>query len=348
MNIILIGYCHLDDGFLYASKALEKKGYKISFFPYLTCIMENIINRDELLIQKIRENEINICLWWCNSVTFETYNKIIKKSDTGKKCKHYFFNWDFLLYNYEKYQAIIWKDRVEKKKLCYSIMDHVFTCYQKEILIFKDKISISYAYPGFDKDISYYEKDEEYECDISIVCTNLYTENKEFPFNATNITRYEIVDELYEIRDKIKFHIYGYENLKTKYEECYKGFIKYQKCNKVFSNSKINLSIHPIVNELTEKNVEEEYFSERVPQILGCKGLLVTNSYLSRYLTPDEDYIYIDRYMDWKSKLLDITQNSIKYNRMRMNGYNKALQYYQWNDFANKFYELDANKNKSQ
>ena len=29
----------------------------------------------------------------------------------------------------------------------------------------------------------------------------------------------------------------------------YKGFIKYNECNRVFSNSKINLSIHPLVKE---------------------------------------------------------------------------------------------------
>ena len=35
MKLLIIGYCHLDDGFLYASKALEKVNYEIYFFPYL-------------------------------------------------------------------------------------------------------------------------------------------------------------------------------------------------------------------------------------------------------------------------------------------------------------------------
>jgi len=336
MNILIIGYCHLDDGFLYASKALQKLGYKIFFFPYLTCLMDKVINRDELLLQQIKMDNINICLWWCNNITYETYTKIIKKSIIGKSLTHYFYNWDFLLYNYEKYNAYVWKERVDNKKLCYSLMNHVFTCYQKEINVFKDDIPITYAYPGFDKNISYYEESKEYECDISIVCTNLYRNLSEFPIDATNITRYEIVDRLYELRDKIKFHIYGYENLRELYPECYKGFIKYQKCNKVFSNSKINLSIHPLVNELNEVGCYEEYFSERVPQILGCKGLLVTNSMLTYYLKPDLDYIYIDSNMNWIEKLLDILQNNNNYNNIRENGYNKAIEYYQWEHFANK------------
>jgi hypothetical protein len=335
MNILIIGYCHLDDGFLYASKALEKLGYSIYFFPYLSCIMDKVVNRDELLLQKIKMDNINICLWWCNNITSESYNKIIKISDTGKTVKHYFFNWDFLLYNYEKYNAIIWKERIENKELCYSYMDHVFTCYQKEIEIFKGRVPITYTYPGFDKTISKYEENENYKCDISIVCTNLYRNNSEFPDDATNITRYEIVDTLYENRDKINFHIYGYENLRELYPECYKGFIKYQNCNKVFSNSKINLSIHPIVKELHKIGSEEEYFSERLPQILGSKGLLVTNSFLTHNLIPETDYIYIDKNMDWLNKLLNIINNNSLYDIVRENGYNKGLLYYQWDNFAN-------------
>ena len=346
MNILLIGYCYLDDGFLYASKALEKKGYNISFFPYLTHIMDKVSNRDELLLQLIKKDNINICLWWCNSITYESYEKIIKKNILGKTLTHYFYNWDFLLYDYEKYNSYIWKERIENKNLCYSLMTHVFTCYQKEVNIFKDKIPITYAYPGFDKDISYYEKDEEYECDISIVCTNLYSNLSEFPKDATNITRYEIVDKLYELRHKIKFHIYGFDDLKKKYPDCYKGFIKYQDCNKVFSNSKINLSIHPLVNELHEEGCYEEYFSERVPQILGCKGLLMTNSHLTYYLKPDFDYIYIDNNMDWIEKILNIIQNNSEYDIVRENGYNKAIQFYQWTHFTDKIDKVYKNETK--
>ena len=332
MNLLLIGYCHLDDGFLYASKGLEKLNYKIYFFPYLNYIMDKIENRDDILIDFIKDNNINICLWWSNNILYESYKKIIKESNLS--IKNYFFNWDAFLYDYEKYNSLVWKERVDEKKLYYPLMDHVFSCYEKEINIFKNIISISYAHSGFDKDISYYNYDENYECDISIVCTNLYRNNSEFPDEATNITRYEIVDKLYENRTKIKFHIYGFENLKEIYPDCYKGFVNYRNCYKVFSNSKINLSIHPIIYELNNNDSKEEYFSERVPQILGSKGLLMTNSNLSNKLVKGEDYIHIDKNIDYLEKIMEIINNNDKFNIVRESGHKKALLYYQWDKWA--------------
>jgi hypothetical protein len=368
MNLLIIGYCHLDDGFLYASKALEKMGYKIHFFPYLSHMMDKIENRDDILLNIIKKESIDICLWWCNNVTIETYDKVINNSlivlnnellennlsidkevlaetsiegkTTKKNIINYFFSWDPVLYDYKKYDNCydIWNPIVENKKNIYALMTHVFSCFEREIEYFKSYNNISYAYPGFDKNISFYDYDSNYECDISIVCTNIYNNNNEFPSDATNINRYEIIDKLYKNRHKINFHIYGTENLKAKYPDCYKGFIKYQKCNKVFSSSKINLSIHPIVSELNKDNSTKEYFSERLPQILGSKGLLVTNSKLSNNLVENEDYIYIDRNMDWIKKLLDIIKNNDKYNIIRENGYKKGIEYYTWNNFA---YKID-------
>lgn len=332
MKLLIIGYCHLDDGFLYASKALEKVNYEIYFFPYLSHIMDKIENKDDLLIKMIKDNNIQICLWWCNNILYPSYLYI--KSNINTEIKNIFFNWDIFLYDYQKYNSHVWEDRIENKKLFYPLMDHVFSCYQKEIDFFKNDISISYNFPGFDKNISFYQYNENYICDVSIICTNLYDNTNEFPDEATNITRYEVVNKLYENRDKIIFHIYGPENLNKKYPDCYKGFIKYQECNKVFSNSKINLSIHPIINELNDINTEYEYFSERVPQILGSKGLLVTNSTFSNNLEVDKDYIYIDKEMDWFDKFLFIINNNSDYDIVRENGYNKALKYYQWDRFA--------------
>jgi hypothetical protein len=341
MNILIIGYCHLDDGFLYAAKALEKLNYKIFFFPYLNYVMDKIENRDEILIEKIKKDNINICLWWNNSIKFDNFKKILNKNNN---IKNYLFNWDPFLYNYEKYNCIIWKERIYEKDMSYPLMDHIFSCFESEINYFKNKLPITYTPPGFDLNISKYVFDENYICDISIVCTNFYKNIIEFPNETTNITRYEIVDKLYENRNNIKFHIYGPENFKNIYPECYKGFIKYQECNKVFSNSKINLSIHPMVNELSTNYSKEEYFSERVPQILGCKGLLVTNSNLNNKLKKNKDYIYIDNDIDWYSKLLHIIKNSEKYNYIRNNGYNKAYKNYQWDNWAEKISSVINNK----
>ena len=328
-NILIIGYCHLADGFLYGSKALEKLNYKIFFFSYFSYVMDKIENRDEILLDKIKEYDIDICIWWNNSVKYENYNKIINSN-----IKHYFFNWDPFLYNYEKYDCNVWKERIDEKKLYYPLMNHVFSCFEAEIDFFKNSLSISYLPPGFDINISKYIFDKEYECDISIVCTNLYNNLSEFPDKSTNITRYDIVDKLYENRDIIKFHIYGPEKFKNLYPECYKGSISYDDCNKVFSNSKINLSIHPLVKELNNDNSKEEYFSERVPQILGSKGLLLSNSLFTDKLLNGIDYIYINNEMDWYGKILDIIKNTSEYDEIRNNGYEKGLKYYKWDNWA--------------
>ena len=335
-NLIIIGYCHLEDGFLYASNALKKLNINIFFFPYFSYIIDNIEDRDNILLEYLILNKINICLWWNNSIKYENYIKIINNS---VNIKHYLFNWDPHLYNKDN---SIWNERTSQKELCYPLMDHVFTCFEAEINYFKN-LNISYAPPGFDIDISLYTFYPKYECDVSIVCTNLYDDLNEFPNESTNITRYNIVNKLYENRHIIKFHIYGPEKFKDMYPDCYKGFIKYNECNRVFSNSKINLSIHPLVKDLNGEMSNAEYFSERVPQILGSKGLLVTNSLLTDKLIKNDDYIYIND-DTWFDTILNIIKYSKKYDYVRMNGYEKALKYYTWNNWAEIIYaELRIN-----
>jgi len=352
MNLLIIGYCKLDDGFLYASRALEKLNYTIFFFPYFNYILDKIENRDDILEEFINNNNIDICLWWNNNIHSTTFDRLINNQNNSSisHLKHYLFNWDPYLYNYEKYNALIWKDRIEERKKIYPMLHHVFSCFEKEVNYFKNYLRISYLPPGFDQTISYFDQDPNYACDISIVCTNLYDYNSEFPEESTNITRYEIVNKIYENRNTIKFHIYGPEKFREQFPDCYKGFISYKDCYKVFSNSKINLSIHPLVNELNSHNSNKEYFSERVPQILGCKGLLMTNSHFSNILQNKVDYIYIDKKNNTEINdninIFDIINyiidpvNKDECDKIRENGYQKALTYYQWNNWANYIHKV--------
>lgn len=333
MNILLIGYCHLADGFLYASRALEKYNYKIFFFPFLIYKMDNNDNYVNDFKNKIVEDKIDICLWWNNSITYEDMILMINND-----LINIFFNWDPFLYHYHKYNTNNWTERIESKKKIYPLMNHIFSCFETEIKYFP-KLSIHYNPPGFDNNVSKYERNDDYSCDISFILTNLYSDNNEFPTEASNINRYDVVNAVYQNRTKFDFHIYGPEFLKNLYPECYKGFIKYDDCNKVFSNSKINLSIHPIIKELNQKNSKEEYFSERVPQILGCKGLLVSNSDFNHILNKDKDYIYIDSTMDYINLFENIIDNYDDYNFIRINGYNKAIKNYNWLNWAKIIHE---------
>ena len=340
MNILLLGYCHLADGFLYASKALEKFGYKVFFFPFLIYKMDNKDNYVEDYKNMLKENNIEICLWWNNSLLYDDFIQMI-----DKKLINIFFNWDPFLYNYEKYDNKNWIDRIENKKKIYPLMDTIFTCFEEEINYFEN-LPIFYNPPGFDKNISKFDLDKNYECDVSFILTNLYNDNNEFPTKATNLNRYDIINKLYNLRNIIKLKIYGPEHFKNIYPECYEGFIKYDECNKVFSNSKINLSIHPIIYELNKINSKEEYFSERVPQILGSKGLLVTNSNLNYILKKNKDYIYIDETTDYINIIMDIIKNNKKYDKIRNSGYKKALANYTWDNWGFRFNEKIKKINK--
>jgi hypothetical protein len=330
MNILLIGYCNLSDGFLYASKALERYNHNIHFFPYLNYKMDNNNNYFNDFEEIIKEKNINMCLWWNNMISYDEINKMLNKN-----LINILFNWDPFLYNYEKYNTNNWIDRIENKKKIYPLMNYIFSCFEKEIIFFNN-LPIYYNPPGFDKNASKYIKNDDYKCDVSFILTNLYNDNNEFPIDATNINRFDIVNKIYENRENIHFHIYGPEYFKDIYPDCYKGFIKYDDCYKVFSNSKINLSIHPIIYELNKEYSTQEYFSERVPQILGCKGLLMTNSNLNHCLKKYEDYIHIDKDIDYIDLIKNITNenNSEYYDKIRENGYNKALEHYTWDNWA--------------
>lgn len=337
-KILIIGYCYLKDGFQYASKSLQNLGYDIYFFPYFTYILDkielNIIN--DKLINFIIENNINICLWWNNRITYNSIKYVILslKENLNQILKHYFYNWDPYLYSNHPY----WNDIIEERKLIYSLMDHTFSCFENEIkFIYNSKnANISYNPPGFSPSVSKYCTDENYICDVSIVCTNLYNDKNIYPENSSNLHRYEVIEKLYKIRSSIIFHIYGEENLRELYPDCYRGFIKYEECNKVFSNSKINLSLHCLANSLhTFGESTEEYFSERVPQILGSKGLLVTNTYYNDLLKENIHYIYIQK-ENYLAKIFDILHNYSFYETIKINGYNLAINNYTWDNWSSK------------
>ena len=335
-NVLLIGYCYLQDGFLYAMNELEKYGNKIYFFPYFTYILDNNEKKDDKLIEYIKLHNINICLWWNNRLKYDSIKYIIDNLDNVVS-KHYFYNWDPYLYNYEDYNCIYWKDVVENITKIYELMDHTFSCFEYEIkyiIKYNKKASISYLPPGFNPSISSYIYDENYICDVSIVCTNIYDDKSMYPIESCNLHRYEIIDKLYENRTKIRFFIYGNENIKKIYPECYKGFIKYEDCNRVFSNSKINISIHCLTECVHSfGNSDKEYFSERVPQILGSKGLLMTNTYYSHLLKEDISYIYVNK-NNFLHKIFDILQNYSYYEKIKKHGYDIAINNYTWNSWA--------------
>ena len=61
----------------------------------------------------------------------------------------------------------------------------------------------------------------------------------------------------------------------------------------------------------------------------------MTNSNLSDKLIKDNDYIYVDENTNIIETVLNIIQNNENYNNIRKNGHKKALEFYQWENWAN-------------
>ena len=152
------------------------------------------------------------------------------------------------------------------------------------------------------------------------------------------LNRKKIVDLVYENRAQIKFHIYGPDFLSQMYPDCYRGYITYANCSKVFSNSKINLCIH--ATSYNSKG-DELYFSERLPQIMGSRGLLYCETEYKHLLEHDLNYIMADP-IDPIGQILEIIKNyeTTKYQQIIDNGHKLALKYLTWDNIRRKLGSL--------
>lgn len=332
MNILIVGYYYLADGYLAASKGLEDLGNIIDFLPIYHYI-NNKIEYLKLLIKKINKNDLVI--WWHNSTILSEDKWYYIKKYT--KTKIIQLDWDPGYSGNNNY--IHWIKTFKNKQLSNKLFDKIYCVNAKIVNIINKKYKTNkfeHFYPGFHPNMSYYNFDKKYVCDISIICTNLY-ENVNL-WENTKICRKDLVDFIYNL-ENINFHFYGPEKFKNIYPKAYKYFISYEDCYKVFSNSKINLNISPVGDTLNDiiNNEKKIYISERCPQILACKGLMVCDTDLSPLLIPFVDYIKIDKIDDFKLILIDILKNNNKYDKMRQNGYIKAKNNLQWKDTINKF-----------
>ena len=355
MKILLVGYYHYEDGYYSLGKTLEELGHDIAFFPLIEFVRKegsikdliNIINGVNLLektycayMNNTPINACDVCVWWHKTPVLTIENVKTLKNNTT--CKYIQLDWDAGYNACSK--SLYWNNSLKEKKEGLGFFDKILTCNANIIKFLKIDSpiphSIKHINPGFNKHISYFCKDERYTCDISIICTNLYDDLN--LWENTKICRKYLVDAIYA-DSSINFHFYGPENFKEIYPRAYKGFIKYSECYKVFSNSLINLNISPVGDSLNDNidNKQCVYMSERAPQILACRGLMVCDTDLSPLLIPDEDYIKIDTINKFMYRINEILENHKMYDKIRESGYNKAINYLQWNDTLKEVINLD-------
>lgn len=330
MKICIIGYYHLADGYLACSKSFEKAGFEISFFPLIT--FRDIMNLDaffDFLNGKEYPDAISpkgnpdILLFWIPVFHMKDFLKKLREQYKGKM---FWFNWDPCYINSDHHH---WKNTVSCMLETYSWFDHVFSVNPWEVnFLISRGIDASHCYPGFNEDFSYPIEDDSYRCDVSAVITNLYVDEL-WDKSSQRINRKTLLDQIYADKS-IVLHIYGPEFLRQIYPDSYRGFLPYDRCHRIFSNSRINLCIHAISIDY--------YLSERAPQIIASGGLLFIDNQIGLGFLPDVDYVLTgpDPYQQVK----DLLEDENKRKTIAKNGYEKR-KLLSWENFAEKLKQLD-------
>lgn len=290
VHLLVVGYYYLADGFLAFAEVARARGCRISFFPLLQYTNEGVDYQTDILqmidndttgvqFNYIREpGSIDVVLWWgqVGRLTPELA-KVIKA-----KCQLVHFNWDptYLDIDLDKWN----RDRALIEQQA-GLFDQYITVNPLEYChVIGLNQRARYCPPGFNPNLHQPSPDPAFECDISFVGTTLYIDDI-WPSERQRFNRGRLLDQLHHESD-IDLRVYGTQVL-AKYGDRYRGFIPYPETPKVFYNSKINICLHAITIN--------GYFSERLPQIIGCGGgILLTDTEVGHGLVAGEDYVLIN------------------------------------------------------
>lgn len=354
-SLLIIGYYHLADGFRTCANYLEKD-YDIYFFP-LCHYIDSHFNVSSELIRYVKGEQcdhyecglkehnppIDIILFWNFKYFIKSHEGLNVLVMMKNEVKHKIL---CLGYNWDPMPPI--GDMDMFKLLFIRMLNGYLTCDGREIQYLREKGEYNYIYcpSGFDPKITYYVNNPTYQCDVSIVCTNLYSDYTTFPRKYVRVHRKELVDLIYNHRDEINFHIYGPKEFGEYYHECYKGEIPYGECSKVFSNSKINLCIHATSYNNYQKYI---YFSERLPQIMGAHGLVYCDTQYDHLLIPNVNYILADD-TDPLVQIKEILKSydNPKYQLIKDKGHELAMNYFTWDNMRQKINMIDNRDHKIQ
>lgn len=323
-NLLFFGYYGFRDGYFAYGKYLKKKFDNFSFFPLLEL-------RDKLNLENININDIEMCINgkfltnknYSNELIYTRcqYNYILIAHNNDFLQNFYlgkinFFH--FLLelkkkYNFKLIQ-INWDPDDKNYNNFKMIKNFDIGFYSNPKYLTYD--NIKYFQQGYCEKTSFYKEIDNYKCDVSFIGTNLYTETS---WENQNLNRKKILDIIYN-ETNIKLHIYGSDFLKNIYPKSYKGFINYEDCYKVFSNSLINLNISPLNDIKYEKNGKKYYYySERMPQIIACNGIMMSNNDYEDFLKKNDEYILIENLDKIIDIIYEFKNNKIKVENMKKN-----------------------------
>lgn len=302
MKLLIVGWYNLIYPIITAKDFFTILGYDVYFLPLL--YYKQKYSGDKLsdaLISFIKNIDPIVILWWNWECPKEILFEIKIKT---KRILHILFNWD------HPFCLSSWDVNNNRKILSKNIWDICFVtgdCKLEEY-INSGSDEAYYLRMFADEETHFPEVDKSYECDISLVCTNLYEDKVMFP--NTILSRREILTNI--IDNGFNVHIYGPENLKEIFPNQYKGFAHFLDNHKIFYNSKINLNTH-VDNSY-------KYCNERVGTILSSGGLMLCDNVegIETILTNNKDFILIDE-NNYIEQIREIINNYDKYVHIKEN-----------------------------
>ena len=193
MKILITSYYELKEALLSAANGLRKQGHTVINYPLfqnLHDVHSRRHNWKEHFINYINETDVDVILWWYFNVSTDDFVEIIAKTNKIN-----------ILFNWDEPSNHIGCDVKNKAKY----FDIVFGTCEESLYIYTDNGTKQAfcLYPGFDPLIHYplIENAPEYECDISICCTNLYDDIVSFPNQC--VVRKELVDNIYNNQETL-------------------------------------------------------------------------------------------------------------------------------------------------
>ena len=318
-KLLLVTYYGIRESLQSAASALEGLGYRIVDYPILKHGFDPHSKREDYpshFDQCIRSFDPRIILFWSFAIS---YGDLCKLRKDHPHRIFGLFNWD---------DPHCWKvsenDMVRKASLldvaftsCRGIMERYEQCGVRRVV---------FCPPAFDPSVHRYTPDPEYECDVSMCCTNFYDEDEE-----QRIPRRELVNRI--VRDgSIRFHLYGPISFAHQYPDNYMGWVDYATTCKVYSNSRINLC-HHLGSE--DNPSHRTYVNERTMLVAGSRGLMLVSapSGFEELFRPNEECIMIDP-TDPVSQIKDILSNRGEYDALVERGYRRALDRFTYDRWA--------------
>lgn len=196
-------------------------------------------------------------------------------------------------------------------------------------------------YPPYDEafhrpDCGTEEEQVKYACDVSFMCTNLYTDSI---FDDVFVSRKALLDA-FARHPEINFHLYGTPQVGRLYPQMYKGEMPYHENRKVFSNSKISLSIHVLQHA-------PEYLNERCITTLASGGLLLVDPVegIERVLANGVNCVVMcsNQPEDIVLQVKHILANYDQYRDVRQNGLTFAKQAFHVSSFCQTIWDAIHN-----